>query len=304
MKYRVSFYRKSETVAGRAPRYMVDIEANTMAEALTIINKKEGKTIIIRSAYKPVTTGSFLVRLIPNGTPFVGTAAQKELMKVLSETEWFELKPPHKQGTAKSLQKRGVVEIQDLTSVAPIPKKISSVFVTPEDRNRWYSSHKSEQKNRLCHDCNKNEVYRYKRICDECLKKRSVKPCVLCKKDIKIPNRHRYCDKCQSKRKETQEKFHRERRAKRNTIVRIRKQLRWAKQLLKTTTLPTCKFAYRYQGLRRPHIERGDKDRCRACLQKFVDVQTIYLNNLLVGEQQESILEKENAHSHAAGAGD
>jgi len=301
MTYRVSFYRKSEIIAGRAPRYMVDIEAESVEDAQTEVLKR-GDDVVVRSAYKPVTTGSFLVRLIQGQQTTPWTAAQKELLALLNETDWFELKPPYKQGTAKSLQKRGVVEIQDLTSVAPIPDKISYVFVTPEDRNKWYSSHKSEQPDRLYHDCGKNEVGHYKRICDDCLKKRSVKPCVLCKKDIKIPNRHRYCDECQSKRKETQEKFHRERRAKKNTIVRIRKQLKWAKNLLKTTTLLTCKFAYRYQGLRRPHIERGDKDRCRTCLQKFIDVQTIYLT----GEQDEatflnSILEKENAHSHAAG---
>jgi hypothetical protein len=316
MKYRVSFYRKSEIVAGRAPRYMVDIEAKSVEDAQAIVIKKGDDDLVVRSGYKPVTSGSFLVRLIHGQqatTPW--TSAQKELLQALNEADWLELKPPYKQATARSLQKRGAVEIQDLTSVAPIPEKISYVFITPEDRNKWYSSHKSEQPDRLCHDCGKNEVDRYKRICDECLKKRSVKPCALCKEDIQIPNRHRYCDKCHPKRKETQEKFHREHRATRNTIVRIRKQLQWAKNLLKTTTPLTCKFAYRYQGLRRPHIERGDKKdrfaqrrrRCRTCLQKFIDVQTIYLNNLLAGEQQgesvfsTSVLENENAHSHAAG---
>lgn len=240
MKYRVSFYLKPEKMDGRAPRYMVDIEANSLEEAKTIVLKNEDA--VIRSAYR---------------------------------------------------------------SVDPIPEKISYVFMTPEDRERWYSSHKTAHKNRLCHVCGTNEVARYRRICNECLEKRSVKPCVLCKKDIQTPNRHRYCDECQIKHKETQEKYYRLRRKNRDTIIRTREQLWWASTLLKTTTLTTCKFAHQYQGIRRPHIEDGGKICCRTCLQKFIDVQTTHLNDLLakdhLNEAIVSNMENENAYSHATG---
>lgn len=312
MMYRVSFYLKSEIVAGRAPRYMIDMDAESIEAATAMVAKEGGgEDVVIRSAYKPVTTGTLSARLVNADDPRLlegdWSPSQKELLQVLTETEWFEIKLPYKQGTAKSLQRRGVVEIQDLTSIVPIPEKISYVFVSPEERKEWYSTHKtSEPTDRLCHTCKTNAVDHYKHICDECLKRRGVKPCVLCKGDIQIPNRHRYCADCRIKRHETQLKLHREQRAKRTTIARIQKQLKWAKATLKTTSNPLCKFAHRYQGLRLPHVAPRGENRCRTCLQKFIDVQTVYLNNLLTGEQDEStflnsIMENDNAHSHAAG---
>ena len=212
MLYRVSFYRESEIVEGRAPRYMVDLEAKSVDAAAAMV-KRGDEDVIIRSVYKPA---------------------------------------------------------------APIPDKISYVFVTPEARNSWYN-HKT--KARLCHDCHKVQVDRYKRICASCLQKRGTKPCALCGKDIKIPNRHLYCDECQLVHKKAQEKIHRERRAKRKTIKRLKEQLKWAKRVLKTTSLSTCNFARVYQGARLPHAQKG-AIRCRFCLQKFIDVQTGYLNTL------------------------
>lgn len=250
MKHRVSFYRKSEVVAGRAPRYMVDIESETKAEALTIINEREGKTIVVRSVYK--------------------------------------------------------------SPEAPIREKPSYVFESAAARNKWYSSHKTTQGvGRLCHVCSKHKVERYKRICKKCRSKRlaaAVKSCVLCNTTIAAPSRRRYCDACAAKRKESQEKFHREKRAKQTTIDRIREQIAWAEDKLQTTTLKSCKLSSRFQGLRIPHVAEDangfSRNRCRACLQKFIDVQTVYLSNLLAGEQNDSVvanLETEHAIGHAAG---
>lgn len=104
MKYRVSFYRKAEVVAGRAPRYMVDFEADTLEQAKTHFERQPD--VVVRSVYKA----------------------------------------PDK----------------------PIRKKPSYVFETAADRNKWYSSHKTAQKERLCHKCKKNEVERYKRLCTKC----------------------------------------------------------------------------------------------------------------------------------------
>ena len=253
MKHRVSFYRKSEVVDGRAPRYMVDIDSNTKAEALTIICEREGKSIVVRSVYK--------------------------------------------------------------SPEDPIRQKPSFVFESADDRNKWYSSHKTTQgTGRLCHVCSKNRVERYKRICKKCRGKREVaaaKSCIVCKTPLAAPCRRRYCDTCSAKRKESQEKFHREKRAKQTTIDRIREQIGWAESKLLTTTLKSCKLSSRFQGLRVPHFAEDsngfNKNRCRYCLQKFIDVQAVYLANLLAGEQDESSLdsllgmEKEYAIGHAAG---
>jgi hypothetical protein len=248
MKHRVSFYRENEVVAGRAPRYMVDIESKTKAEALTIICQQEGKTIVVWSVYK--------------------------------------------------------------SPEAPIRQKPSFVFESADARNKWYSSHKSAQGvGRLCHVCNKRKVERYKRICKKC----RSKSCILCKEPIASTSRRRYCDACSVKRKEAQEKFHREKRAKQTTLDRIRKQIAWAESKLLTTTLKNCKLSSRFQGLRVPRVVEDangfNKNRCRTCLQKFIDVQTVYLANLLAGEQQQesvtlnSLMETETEHAigHAAG---
>jgi hypothetical protein len=48
--FRVSYYRKSEVVAGRAPRYMIDVESESPTEAANTLLKDEG--VIIRSVYK------------------------------------------------------------------------------------------------------------------------------------------------------------------------------------------------------------------------------------------------------------
>lgn len=275
MKYRVSFYRKDEVKDGRAPRYMVDIDADSVDVAKIAILQEEPKAVI-RSAYK----------------------------------------------TPENI---------------PIRETPSFVFLTGESRTKWYSTHKSSQKERVCHECNKNPVEHYKRICKECREKRGTtteKPCALCGNSIPIPSRRRYCDDCASKRKESQEKFHREKRAKQTTIDRIREQVAWAKEALLTTTKQSCKMASRFQGLRVPHMDvlkpkpkcrkcKGtggenhdckclhyvaNENRCRTCLQKFIDVQNVYLANLIVGEPDETetilpgLLENEYAHSAAAGA--
>jgi len=218
MKYRVSFYRKAEVVAGRAPRYMVDFEADTLEQAKTHFERQPD--VVVRSVYKA----------------------------------------PDK----------------------PIRKKPSYVFETAADRNKWYSSHKTAQKERLCHKCKKNEVERYKRLCTKCEALResaAKKTCVECAATIPASSRRRYCDACATKRKESQEKFHREKRAKQHTIDRIEEQVAWAKSKLPTTVTEFCKLSSRYQGLRTPHVSDGGI-RCRACLLKFIEIQTIYLENL------------------------
>src|ERR1700739_2658076 len=255
MIYRVSFYRKAEVVAGRAPRYMVDFEAETLEQAKSHFESQPG--VIVRSVYKA----------------------------------------PEK----------------------PIRTKPSYVFETSEDRNKWYSSHKTTQKERLCHQCGNKEVERYKRLCKECDAKRveeSKKKCAECSTPIPTSSRRRYCDACATKRKEAQEKLHREKRAKLHTIERIEEQIAWAADKLQTSQLDeSCRLASRYQGLRIPHNDMLQPDpdckkckgsgvvlrkrngqtteqdckclhvvenerRCRACLRKFIDVQTVYLANI------------------------
>jgi hypothetical protein len=263
MKYRVSFYRKAEVVAGRAPRYMVDLEAADLDEAKAEILAEPGVTI--RSAYK--------------------------------------------------------------APEAPIRDTPSFVFITSASRNKWYSSHKSSNKERKCHECKTGKVEHYKRICAACRTKReeaAAKPCINCKKTIPPSSRKRYCDECSTTRKVEQEKFHRDKRAKQNTVERIKEQVAWAEDQLKTVTLPHCKLSSRFQGLRLPHVDvfvpdapdaetgvwTAPANRCRACLQKFIDVQTVYLANLLTEEQGQTdseflasllLKENDNAHSHAAG---
>lgn len=274
MKYRVSFYRKSEVVKGRAPRYMVDVESPTQNGANVHVEQEAG--VVIRSVYKA----------------------------------------PDK----------------------PIRSKPSYVFETAADRNKWYSSHKATQKERLCHKCGENEVERYKRLCVKCLTERedaAKKTCVECGVEIPKSSHRRYCDTCATKRKETQEKSHREKRAKLHTIKRIEEQVTWAQDKLQTTQKEFCPVAPRYQGLRIPHVTThfvakpdckvcsgkgrivsggkkkrckclkpvDNQNRCRACLQKFIEVQTIYLTNLKAGESaspipvDETLMEDLRAHA-------
>jgi len=256
MIFRVSFYYEDEVADGRARRYMVDVQEDSIDIAkeklLLRLGKEEpGRSVVIRSAYKA----------------------------------------PSK-------------------AIRPEP---SFVFVDADSRNKWYSSHKTAAKERLCHECNAEPVEHYKRIGKKCREKRdadSMKPCIACPTLIPTASRKRYCPACSAKRKDSQEKNHREKRAKLNTRDRINTQVEWAKEALKTTTLLSCKLASRFQGLRVPNLTNEDT-RCRTCLQKFIDVQSLYLSNLMVEEQDaQAILasfnqmlnEGTHVHSHAAGA--
>ena len=162
---------------------------------------------------------------------------------------------------------------------SPILEKTGFMFESAEARNRWYNNHSAVSiKMRHCHFCKKNKVERYKRMCVECRDKRQSKTCKIC--GVEISNRV-YCSSCLSVRKQQKEKAHRINRIKRvkkHTITRIESQISWAHDVLKTTTQEKCRLASRYQGLRIPHKLEGN--RCRHCLQKFIEVQTEVLKSL------------------------
>jgi hypothetical protein len=233
-----------------------------------------------------------------------------------------------------------------------LPNTPSYVFPVPADRNTWYSSHKTTENTRMCRDCKTEPVERYKRFCTACdLKRNPERRCKGCdavlvkvkrnkKNKSKKPSRN-FCVACGLKHKETQEKTHREKRAKQTTLERIKTQVAWAQEKLLTTPLLSCKLASRFQGLRLPHLDQpkfnpdcldckgtgtnpefpddpcfcvrmtAPANRCRTCLQKFIDVQTVYLNNLMAEEKPEDVEatfnamfppETANAHAHAATA--
>lgn len=190
----------------------------------------------------------------------------------------------------------------------PIRENPSHIFITSEDRETWYKNHKPAYKERLCHECHTASVKRYKRFCEECEAKRNTGLCVLCGAIIPAVSdggHRRHCSVCSELRKNKQNKVHRERRAKQTTVERIHEQIAWAKELLKTEERLACNLASKFQGLRRPHMT-GES--CRACLQKFIDVQTVYLANLMAEKQEvvsfidELFKEAQDVNSHAASA--
>jgi hypothetical protein len=301
MVFRVSFYRSAEVVGGLAPRHKVDVEANTLELAK---QKVAEPGVIIRRVSKAPSTP------IQSNLGFINVAMKSYLVSFYRKAEVVSGRAPRHMVSveadtveAAKLQiaaEPGVVIRSAYKINTPVQSsKPSYVFETSAARTTWYSNHKSNQKQRLCHECKSNEVERYKRICKECLNKRNLlaeKTCPSCGETFST--RGSYCDTCSVKRKELQEKAGREKRATQTSTERIRTQIAWAQDQLKTTTLSSCKFADRFQGLRLPHTT--NKNKCQSCLQKFIDVQTVYLASLLA---EEVTREAENANSlsHAAG---
>lgn len=356
MKVRVSFYRKAEVVAGRAPRYTEDVEADTIPAAKQQFTEPG---MVIRRAYKapdtPISTKPsyifetehYRVSYYRTSEMVAGRAPRYMVDIEADDYDDAQAKLLKRYDNPSDVVIRSIYKAPDTL----IPSKPSYVFENSKDRNEWYSSHKTTTTERKCLDCKTGEVERYKRFCKACALIRNperrckgcdavmVKPKKTRSKTAKAPSRRRYCEACGTKRKETQEKSHREKRAKQNTVDRIKTQVAWAQEKILTTPLLSCKLASRFQGLRLPHLdqpvynpscpvcegtghdtERNDVcgclvlqapgNRCRMCLQKFIDVQTVYLNNLMAESVEDVdetftplfVPEPENALSHAATA--
>lgn len=160
----------------------------------------------------------------------------------------------------------------------PIPDKPSYVFETGTARDRWYRTHKSEtmQKVRHCKEGCGREVHRYQRVCDLCKEKHKF--CGDCGKEI--DTRRRFCDDCLANHETKQESERRKKRRDKLVLARLERQLKTAKKMLNNVSRESCVNAAKYQGLRFPHVNGAS---CRACLEKFIEVQTIYYENVKAG---------------------
>jgi hypothetical protein len=328
MKVRVSFFKRAEVVNGRAPRYTVDVEASSVSAARQQI--AEPGVTIIRRAYKapdtPISskpsyvfeTEHYRVSYYKTDELVHGRAPRYMVDVEADDYETAQAKVLAMEPNPDVVVIRSIYKAPDTL----LPTSPSYVFPKPSDRNTWYSSHKTAQTIRLCHGCKTEPVTkRYGRFCDACEATRNPErlckgcgtPLVKAKRKRKTKSTatRNFCEPCGLKHKETQEKTHREKRAKQTTVERIQTQIAWAQEKLLTTPLLSCKLASRFQGLRLPHIT-NEATRCRTCLQKFIDVQTVYLNNLMAEDAAEEaaaddafnalFTENDHAHAHAATA--
>jgi hypothetical protein len=132
MKYRISYYRMAEIDEGRAPRIMVDIDANSLRDAVARVKKRETGTIEIRSAYNAPN------KPIPENPSYIylsGEAREKWYKRYKAEQ--------HANRICKTCKKQAVERYQ-----------------------RECSDCKAKKKAKHCMDCGKE--IKSRRRCDEC----------------------------------------------------------------------------------------------------------------------------------------
>ena len=177
----------------------------------------------------------------------------------------------------------------------PLAEKPSYVFEYPEALDEWYRAHKDGEPQkrygvpltpRLCKKCSKNEVEHYQRLCEEC--KKTHKFCADC--GVEISTRRHFCDTCLSVHETEQENLRRKKRRTRMVLTRLAEQVKTAEELLLTNPRAACVNAAKYQGLRFPHANK-EKETCRMCLEKFIETQKVYRENILSGKMDNLIIE-------------